>query len=369
MEIFFRKRSFFTVAFVGLVLSLASLPLIFAFEAHVINVTATIEPNQCEAKSKGFWANNEGCSQGTGESPWSQDINELSSGYSDYFGTETGSQICAGLWIPNCPAGNTVEAKLCKAKAQALALELNIVSNHLALGALLAGADDGNGAFETLHLNSNSSIKDAIVAIESILASQFPSKSDLTDTAYVADRIISFYENENPLAPQCIFNPHDIPSCKDGNSHHDEDAHDGDDHNKGDKDENHGGEASLNSSYENHELGDGDNDNNHDDNQCKEDDHDENENNDHGNNDKDKKDEHDSPSADNASNVSKPPHDEIQNQNQNELNNRIDNLDIPDAVNIPIIENPTSPDLNSNTSINVESTEPEPSASVATENN
>ena len=160
-------------------------------------------------------------------------------------------------------------------------------------------------------------------------------------------------------------------SCND-NDDDDEDGHDGDE-NKDDEDKSHdgehGGEASLNSSYENHELGDGDNDNNHDDNQCKEDDHDENENNDHGNNDKDKKDEHDSPSADNASNVSKPPHDEIQNQNQNELNNRIDNLDIPDAVNIPIIENPTSPDLNSNTSINVESTEPEPSASVATENN
>ena len=41
-----------------------------AFEAHVVNVTATIErrPSQCDALSPGYWSNNEGCSRGEGES-------------------------------------------------------------------------------------------------------------------------------------------------------------------------------------------------------------------------------------------------------------------------------------------------------------
>src|SRR3990167_4339401 len=39
---YFKKRSIFGFALTGLVLVLASLPLIFAFEAHVINVTAQI---------------------------------------------------------------------------------------------------------------------------------------------------------------------------------------------------------------------------------------------------------------------------------------------------------------------------------------
>src|SRR3989338_4168366 len=56
----FRKRSIFGFAAIGLVLALASLPLIFAFEAHVINVTAKIEGcDEFEIRSRGYWKNHE----------------------------------------------------------------------------------------------------------------------------------------------------------------------------------------------------------------------------------------------------------------------------------------------------------------------
>ena len=58
----FRLRSIFGVALTGGVLALASLPLIFAFEAHVINVTATIENPECkefDIRSRGFWKTHE----------------------------------------------------------------------------------------------------------------------------------------------------------------------------------------------------------------------------------------------------------------------------------------------------------------------
>src|SRR3989304_390417 len=56
----FKKRSIFGIALTGLVLTLASLPLIFAFEAHVINVTAQIEGcEEFEIRSRGYWKNHE----------------------------------------------------------------------------------------------------------------------------------------------------------------------------------------------------------------------------------------------------------------------------------------------------------------------
>ena len=57
---YFKKRSIFGFALTGLVLVLASLPLIFAFEAHVINVTAQIEGcEEFEIRSRGYWKNHE----------------------------------------------------------------------------------------------------------------------------------------------------------------------------------------------------------------------------------------------------------------------------------------------------------------------
>src|SRR3989338_5438882 len=52
----FKARPIFGIVLSALLLALTSLPLIFAFEAHVINVTATIDNcDEREVRSHGFW--------------------------------------------------------------------------------------------------------------------------------------------------------------------------------------------------------------------------------------------------------------------------------------------------------------------------
>lgn len=191
--------------------------LFSAFEAHVINVTAKIElPPMCNALSIGYWRNHEGCiGKGSGSSDWTSQVNALSSTFSGVFSSYTGENICQNLWIPDCPSGNTVESKLCKAKAQVLGNELNVVSSRQSLNALLAGADDGDSAFDHLGLSASSTVEAALVAAEAIIVNASSTKAQLTDAAYVAMRIYSFYEDENPKRPYCIFDLTEIPECGD----------------------------------------------------------------------------------------------------------------------------------------------------------
>ena len=60
-----KKAPVLVAAALFLVLS-NSVIYLAAFEAHVVNVTATIErpPAQCGALSIGYWRNHEGCSGG-----------------------------------------------------------------------------------------------------------------------------------------------------------------------------------------------------------------------------------------------------------------------------------------------------------------
>jgi hypothetical protein len=178
-----------------------------AFEASVVNVTAKIErpPSQCGALSIGYWGNHEGCAKGLGSSNWTNLVNDISLLYSGVFTSYSGANICQNLWIPNCPSGNSTASKLCKAKAHTLANELNIASGRLQYNALLAGADDGSTAFDNLGLSSSSTINEALLAIEAILADPTSTKAEITDADYVAERIYAFYEDENPIFPQCIY--------------------------------------------------------------------------------------------------------------------------------------------------------------------
>ncbi|MBI2052716.1 MAG: hypothetical protein HYT34_00535 [Candidatus Ryanbacteria bacterium] len=181
--------------------------LVSGFEAHVINVTATIEkPPMCDALSKGYWRNHEGCTNGgNGSSNWTPEINTLSASFSGAFAAFTGAQICDKLWIPNCPSGNTLASKLCKAQGPTLADELNVVSGRLDLNAILAGADDGSLPFDNLGLDSNSTIRQALTVIEAIIADGSATKTQLKDAAHIAERIYTFYEDENPNKPFCIY--------------------------------------------------------------------------------------------------------------------------------------------------------------------
>lgn len=192
-----------------------------AFEAHVVNVTAQIErspeeppPQSCMPRSPGYWANHEGCNQGSGTSTWAGFVNNLSINiFSGLFATTTGESVCTALWTPNCPSGNNVPAALCRAKRHTLADELNIVSGKLALNAFIAGADDGNNAFDFLGLSPTSTVEQALDAIELVLVNTSSTKNEIDKAGHVAERIYVFYENENPFSPQCIFDPNLIPQC------------------------------------------------------------------------------------------------------------------------------------------------------------
>ena len=212
-----------TIGKIGRLLFVSKLSLFFvliamvipltAFEAHVINVTATIErhPNQCDALSIGYWRSHEGCKQGgEGESIWTDSVRAISDGFDDLFVDITGEEICQALWIPNCTRGNSVESKLCKAKAVTLADELNIASGRLELTALIAWADDGDPAFDNLNLEPWASVAKALVAVEDVLANS-TNVGRIRDAAHVAERIYAFYEDENPLWSQCIFSLDVLP--------------------------------------------------------------------------------------------------------------------------------------------------------------
>lgn len=195
----------------------SSFPLVAGFEAHVVNVTAKIENNVrlCEARSKGFWSNNEGCFQGAGESPWVDEVAGLSAQYSGVFAEFTeGSEICSAIWTPNCNVSGQSEARICRAKTHLLADLLNLVSGKLILTAFIAGADDGDSAFDNLGLSEFSTIDEALRKVEETLMNPASSKNKISDAGYVAMRIYEFYENENPFSPQCITDPDDVPLCR-----------------------------------------------------------------------------------------------------------------------------------------------------------
>jgi len=198
------------IIFVAILIN--SVTLLSAFEAHVINVTATIErrPSQCDALSPGYWRNHEGCRSGAGESIWAAQINSLSATFSGVFAGYSGAAICAAEWQPNCPSALTREGRLCRAKLHTLADELNLVAGHLDLNALIAGADRGGGAFDRLDLSPSSTVAEALTAVEAVIAQHeadvtLDGREWLVDASQVAERIYSFYEDENPIAPQCVF--------------------------------------------------------------------------------------------------------------------------------------------------------------------
>lgn len=194
---------------------LAALPLLTAFEAHVVNVTAKIErrPVSCDARSLGYWANHDGCKKGQGESIHEQKIREISQGLMGAFASYTGKEICRALWMPNCGSGGVRAGQLCRARAHTLADLSNIAAGVLDTSALIAAADDGTIAFDRLGLTPYSSVDEALTAIELIILDPGANALDLRNAAYVAQRIYSFYEDENPFAPRCIYDPDDVPLC------------------------------------------------------------------------------------------------------------------------------------------------------------
>lgn len=169
-----------------------------------------VEPEEpqgsmCEARSQGYWKNHEGCSNGTGESIWTSEINALSATYSGYFADITGEGICQALTTSDCPSGGSAEGQLCRAKSHTLANMLNIVSGKFDQNALIAGGDDTTDAFATVGVDYSNTVDEALAAIEIILDDGDSVRADYVDAAYVAARLYTFYESENPDAPMCVM--------------------------------------------------------------------------------------------------------------------------------------------------------------------
>ena len=184
-----------------------------AFEAHVVNVTAQIENYKvsCPAYSIDEWRDHQGCTAGTGSSLWASEVNQLSSGLSNYFSNYTGEMICQDLVLADCKGLEGRENAVCWATAHALVNELNLVSNRLAPNALVAGGFDGNPAFGRLGISAGSTVLEVVTLAESILANASSTAPQLRDAMYVSRRVHHFYNYENSAKPQCVFDLDALP--------------------------------------------------------------------------------------------------------------------------------------------------------------
>ena len=181
-----------------------------AFEAHVLNVTAVIdrESSQCIGGQPKFWQDTAGCDGGKGENIWASQVNVLSSNFSGFFANISGNEICLLFDSHSsqpCPPADTAEGARCYAEAHALANELNLVSGRLDPQALLAGASTGSEAFAHLGLDADSTIEEAMIEVEEILAFPGSTATELFAAAVVGKATHLFYEDHNPQTPQCIF--------------------------------------------------------------------------------------------------------------------------------------------------------------------
>lgn len=159
--------------------------------------------SECPALSIGYWQNHEGCPV---SSDWTLEINDFSGNYlSGYFSGISGELICEKLAPSNCPAGGSLAGRLCRAEGKTLADISNLVAGNLDPSAVIAGADDGSLAFDNLGLTGNSTILEALQAMEAILADENHTSGQLSDVNHVGERIYTFYEDENPSYPACLF--------------------------------------------------------------------------------------------------------------------------------------------------------------------
>ncbi len=159
--------------------------------------------NNCDAFGRWYWANHDGCNGwffcDPGSSIWTEEINNLSDSYNNYFGNIQGSEICYTLRTPVSDVRKTAEANM-------LTLYSNIASGRLQLDALIAGAvHDDTDSFTRLSLSFTSTINESIVISENVLSNSSATEQQLQDVGNVAYRITEFYRSENLNNPKCIY--------------------------------------------------------------------------------------------------------------------------------------------------------------------
>ncbi|MDO8559606.1 MAG: SdrD B-like domain-containing protein [bacterium] len=166
--------------------------------------TCTPKENLCAAVSPGYFRNNDGCQQGTGDSIWADEVNTLSDSFFDVFAEITGPQMCI-QFASNCNSGSATDKARCQAKKHLLADEASVAKGRLLLSALVAGGDDGNAAFDALGLTATSTLQQAMTAVEQVIANGSASTSDLQRAMYVAARLYGWYERLNPNVGECVL--------------------------------------------------------------------------------------------------------------------------------------------------------------------
>lgn len=166
------------------------------------------EQSSCNAETINYWQVNGGCELDPAVSQQTTLINNLSlNNFQGAFATTTGGEICMAFDLTSCPAENTLEGELCRARGQTLAVMSNLVTGRLDLNAVLAGAFDNSANFTNLNLTASSTIEQVLDKIESVLVDPGATQTDLTNAKFVAQRIYTFYNSENPYAPEptCIY--------------------------------------------------------------------------------------------------------------------------------------------------------------------
>lgn len=179
-----------------------------AVSSKYFTVAAEFCPASCNAETISYWQNNQGCQNSPEVSEQAALINSLSANnFQGAFSAITGGEICTALDLTGCQPEGTLTGELCRARGQTLAVMSNVVTGRLDLNAVIAGAFDNSANFTNLNLTASSTIKQALNKIETILVNPGATEADLANAKFVAQRIYTFYNSENPYAPEptCIY--------------------------------------------------------------------------------------------------------------------------------------------------------------------
>lgn len=164
----------------------------------------TPKVGECSAVSPPYFADHDGCSNGTGASTWASGVNTLSDSFFDVFATIDGAQMCL-QFSDLCALGSDVDQARCQAKKHLLAGETDVAAMRLRLDALVAGADDGNAAFDALGVSATSTVQQALAVVEQVVADAGAAASQLNRAHYVARRLTHWYASLNPNVGECVL--------------------------------------------------------------------------------------------------------------------------------------------------------------------
>lgn len=181
----------------------------------------TNKVGECPAVSPPYFADHDGCVNGVGVSTWASSVNTLSDSFFDVFVTIDGATMCQ-QFSDSCALGSAVEQARCQAKKYLLAGETDVAAGRIKLNALVAGAADGNAAFDALGVGATSTVQLALTVVEQVVADVGAAESQLNRARYIVQRLTHWYETQNPNVGECV-----LPGLGNGVVEHPEQCDDG----------------------------------------------------------------------------------------------------------------------------------------------